>query len=194
MEVLRKLIDTMNKKDDGVILGFDTSSKSLAYCCMERAGKNIYLLGVGTSYFPKGSGDNERFEMINEITPWLMNQFNPDIVCIEQPIYIQNFKASRTLSYVVGGLWSEIAHYNVDIHDVAPLTWKAYIGAKNVTKQDKAKWAKTMTPGEVKKKAAFERKERTRRIVVEKMPVLDKYRDDNLFDAVGITMWGVGNV
>jgi len=190
---LKSVMAVMNKKRDGVILGFDTSSKSLAFCAIDR-GEDNKLLGVGSVGFIKGSDDSRRFKIINQVIPWIMNEFHPEIICIEQPIYINNFRASRTLSYVVGHTWGEIAHFDVEVHDIPPLTWKAYINAKNVTKADKQKWAKTMSAGEVKKKAAFERKERTRRIVVEKMPVLDSYRDDNIFDAVGIALYGVGNI
>lgn len=187
-------MNTMSKKKDAVILGFDTSSKSMAYCALGR-GDVTTILGVGSIGFPKGSDDHRRFQVINEVVPWIINEFRPDIVCIEQPIYISNFKVSRTLSYVVGHLHGEIArNKKTVIEEVPPLTWKSHLGVKNVTRKDKAEWARTMSATEVRKLAAFERKDRTRRKIKEMIPIMESYEDDNIFDAIGVAIWGVQNV
>lgn len=192
--MVRGLMKTMKQKNDAVIMGFDTSSKSIAYCAIER-GRECRLLGVGMIHFPKASDDHKRFIIINEIVPWVMNEFHPDIVAIEQPIYISNFKVSRTLSYVVGHLHGEIArNRGIVVEQVPPLTWKANLKVKNVTKSDKQIWAKTMSAAEVKKKAAFERKDRTRQKVKEMIPELQGYEDDNIFDAVGVAIWAAQTI
>jgi len=189
---LTGVLKAMDKKKSATILGLDTSTKNIAFCSLERGEPNV-LKGAGIVKFPEGSGQDERFKLINVVIPWMMNEYHPDIVVIEQPIYVSNFKVSRVLSYVVGHVSGEILHYDAKLYEVGPLAWKANLGAKNVTKVDKQKWAKTMNAKEVKKKAAFERKDRTRRIIKKMIPAMKEYEDDNIFDAVGIAIWGAQN-
>jgi predicted RNase H-like nuclease len=79
------------------------------------------------------------------------------------------------------------------VSDVPPLTWKPFIGYKNVSAKEKAEWAVTMEQKEVKKKAEFERKERVKRIIDQRIPN-HGCTDHDIIDSMGIGIWGLAHL
>ena len=74
--------------------------------------------------------------------------------------------------------------------------WKRGIGYSKVTKAEKEKWEKEIGVKEARKKAAFERKDRVRQILV---TVLGKDFDESRYDsdeidAIAIGVWYNGVV
>jgi hypothetical protein len=73
------------------------------------------------------------------------------------------------------------------------MTWKAFIGYKNVTKKEIATWEKEMGKTDAKKKAQVERKKRTIEIMHNKIPETVSVEDNDIMDAVAIGYWAVHN-
>jgi hypothetical protein len=74
------------------------------------------------------------------------------------------------------------------------MKWKSYIGYKNVSKAEKLAWEKEFGITEAKKIAAKERKERTGKIIKQKIKGIDDISDYDIIDAVAIGIWAVNNV
>jgi hypothetical protein len=74
------------------------------------------------------------------------------------------------------------------------MKWKSHIGYKNVSKIEKTAWEKQFGTTEAKKIAAKERKERTGKIIKEKIKNIDHVEDYDIIDAIAIGLWAVNNV
>lgn len=166
------------------ILSIDPSSKALAFAVVE-PGK---LLNKGKISLPKDEW--ERIKVVTQVIPALIAQHKPDYMLVEKTVYLQNPMTTITLAYIVGAIMSQGARENVSTGHVAPLKWKPGVGYKNVSAKEKKEWALTMPEKEVKKKAAFERKERVRVLMVDQIPGLDE-TDYDIIDAIAIGVWGI---
>jgi hypothetical protein len=74
------------------------------------------------------------------------------------------------------------------------MKWKSHIGYKNVTKSEKEAWKVKHGEKEAKKIAASERKERTGKIVKEKINGIDDITDNDILDSIAIGLWALENV
>jgi Holliday junction resolvasome RuvABC endonuclease subunit len=177
----------------GRFLSIDSSSKSLAFAIFVKDAKSSKLICAGKILFPSDMGS--RLNVINATVKALFDSYGPiDHVVIEQTIYIQSPQTSRILSYVVGHIWGKCLEYCDDVRDVEVMKWKSYIGYKNVSKVEKAAWASFHGETEAKKIAAKERKERTGKIIKEKIAGIDEVSDYDMIDAIAIGLWAVANV
>jgi hypothetical protein len=82
---------------------------------------------------------------------------------------------------------------NVKVKDVGPLEWKRWLGYKSVSKTEIAAWTKDMGEKEAKKKASFERKNRVKTILEERIPNLDE-GDYDVLDAIAIGVWAANTL
>lgn len=173
-----------------MVLGIDSSSNSIAYSVFIVSDGEVSLQDFGKIEYEKKAGMDEKIRSIRNAVATLFTLY-PKIskVVIEQTVYIQNPQTSRILSYIVGAIWSACAYYCNDISDVSVQKWKAYIGYKNVSSQEKKEWEERLGKTEAKKKAAFERKERTARIMRSKFAQVAELYDDDIMDAVAIGYW-----
>lgn len=177
------------------IMGIDSSSKSIALSIYDRNGENITLVSTAKMKFGDKDTMRDRLEKINTFIPAVFSAYGDiDIVVIEQTIYIQSPQTSRILSYIVGHIWGKCLEYCENVSDVPIMTWKSHIGYKNVSKSEKAAWDKEFGAKEAKKKAEYERKFRTMKIMREKIPSLSSVDDNDIMDAVAIGYWGACNV
>lgn len=174
---------------DKTVLSIDPATHSIAYSVMEHYDDDAVLRAHGKLSL-KGCSVSQKFDRINAAVPFLADVFQPTLIVIEQPIYIQNFQTSRGISYVVGYTWGRFCQERIPVVDVVPLKWKSGIGYQNVSANEKKAWGKTMTESEVKKKAEFERKNRVRNIIKEIFPI-DHIQDNDIVDAIGIGYWAV---
>lgn len=183
------------KLKPAIVLGLDSSSKSIAISVYERAGDTVTLLQTTKTKFGDKDTMKQKLEQINAFIPAFLESVGQvDAIVIEQTIYIQSPQTSRILSYIVGHIWGKCLEYCDNVVDVPIMTWKAYIGYKNVTKKDIAAWEAEIGKAEAKKKAAYERKHRTMRLMREKIPGLEDIDDNDIMDAIAIGYWAVENV
>lgn len=183
---MRKLVNLFKNK---TILAVDPATHSIAFSVINYNDGNIILAGYGKISLRGCKTNDERFARIGASIPLLQSAFSPDMLVIEQPIYIQNFKTSRDLSYIVGYTWGRFHAEGVDGIDIGPVQWKSAIGYKKVSAQEKNVWAETMTKTEVKKKADFERKHRVKVILEDIFPEVKALDDYDIIDAIGIGYW-----
>lgn len=184
---MKKLINLFKNK---TVLAIDPATHSLAFGVTEYNDGNVSLLGAGKVILTGCKTYDEKFSRINAIVPLLKDTFNPDILVIEQPIYIQNFQTSRDISYIVGYTWGRFAQAGINGIDIGPMQWKSALGYKKVSAQEKQEWAKTMLAKDVKKKAEFERKDRIKQIISDNFSLVDDIDDYDIIDAIAISYWG----
>ncbi len=174
------------------IIAIDPSTHDIAFSFMEGKGSKCVLKAAGKFSVPKNSNVSDRARVYNAALVELVGRYSPDTVVIEETVYLQNPNSSRQLAYIVGMLWGKSIDLGVRVYDVSPLVWKPYIGYKNVRKAEKDAWTAEMGLTESKKKAAFERKERVRQIMIQTFPGLD-VSDTDVNDAIAIGFWAIHN-
>jgi len=177
----------------GSVLSIDPSTKSLAFAVVERSGNAISLKAKGKILFTGEDDIQSKLKFIGRVLPELIKYHNPKYVVIEQTIYIQNPQTSRLLSYVVGHMIGLSLMNNIKTVDVGPITWKRWLGYKNVSKVEIAAWSAEMGDKEAKKKASFERKNRVKIILEERIPNLDE-SDYDIIDAIAIGLWAASTI
>jgi Holliday junction resolvasome RuvABC endonuclease subunit len=189
-----KAVKQLSAKKDKRYIGFDTSSNALAFAIVDRKDEEWSLIHTGRIELgPKDM--NGKLRVVAATIRPLFDQFGPiDVIAVEQSIMVQNAKTTIKLSQIIGALWIICIDYGIDVEVVMPLQWKAAIGYKRVMKADKVEWAKTMTPLEVKKKAAFERKDRVKRILQKDCKVVKDIDDDDIVDSIGVAKWALMNL
>ena len=184
-----KILD-VQKKNINKILSIDPASHSLAFAVLTPKK----LVAKGKVMFPKGADMHTRQKIIAASIPKLLRKHKPDYLLVEESIYLQNPTTSRTLAYIVGGIWCQGAAENVSTGHVGPLKWKPGVGYRNVSKKEKDEMLPVLgTKGAVDKWAANERKERVRTIVLDRIPGLEE-TDTDITDAIAIGLWGLENL
>jgi Holliday junction resolvasome RuvABC endonuclease subunit len=181
------------KLHSGTIIAIDPSTKSLAFAVIERSGSQVKLKAKGKINFTGLDDVMSKLNCLNGILPAIIDHHKPDMVVIEQTIYIQNPQTSRLLSYVVGHMLGLALASKVKVKDVGPLEWKRWLGYKSVSKAEIAQWTKDIGEKEAKKKASFERKNRVKILLEERMPELDE-GDYDVLDAIAIGIWAANTL
>ena len=184
---------TMTKPKDIRIIGIDSSSKSVAFSCVDRINEKVHLVGHGKYDLSKLTTMADKLDAINAFIPQIIEVYKPDKIVIEQTIYIQSPQTSRILSYIVGNIFGKCLETCDDVIDVPILSWKANLGYKKVTKKEIAGWEYDFGKTEAKKIAAFERKDRVAKIIKERLEAVRNLDDDDIMDSIGIAIWGIDN-
>jgi len=182
----------IKKNEERRVLSIDPSSHSLAWVIfdVDRKENKIELVKSGKIDYKKIPDIVGKFRSIRSSVESICVEYKPDVLVIEQSIYVQNFESSRIISYIIGFTWGIADEYCDKITDVNPLIWKNGIGYKNVTKKEIAELEKNGESGSAALKAKRERKKRVRDIVA---PFFendsDGLSDDDIIDAAGIGLW-----
>mgnify|MGYP000031247266 CR=1 FL=1 len=177
----------------GKILSIDPSTKSLAFAVINRNKSKITLEAKGKILFACEDDIQSKLKFIGVILPELILHHKPKYIIIEQTIYIQNPQTSRLLSYVVGHMMGLGLLGNLKVVDVGPIEWKRWLGYKSVSKTEIAAWTADIGEKEAKKKANFERKNRTKIIIDSRFPGLEE-SDYDIIDAIAIGLWAASTV
>ena len=175
---------------DRTILAIDPSSNSLAFAVAECRNGKQHLIGAGEIEFPKKANTIEKLAIVGSALPTIIDSFKPTEAMVEKTVYLQNPQTTVLLAYFVGHIMGTIIGKGIPVEDIPPMSWKPKIGYKNVTKKEMDTWG--LDAKETKKKAAFERKERTKRIIRERIPLVNEY-NDNIFDAIAIAIYTLEN-
>ena len=170
------------------IISIDPSTRSLAYAVMYTDDEVIEIGNIdltGTSDF------KEKLRIIGCSIPGLIESHRPDVAVIEESVFIQNFKTSKLISYIIGHTMGVLATSCAFVVEANPLVWKSQIGYKKVTKAEKDKFESQWGVTEAKKWAAIQRKSRVRKLMQDKY---GKEFEDSLYnsdeiDALAIGVW-----
>jgi Holliday junction resolvasome RuvABC endonuclease subunit len=175
------------------MIGIDASSIVIAFSFFEQRDGEAYLVNV-TKVSLSNFTMYQKLKLISTVCDKILPEFEADYIFVEQPIYIQNPATSRVLSQISGHLLGKCLQYCDKVEEVTIATWKSYIGYKNVSKAEKTAWEKEFGATEAKKIAKKERKERTIRIIHEKIPGTEHIDDNDVCDAIGIGLYGLNYV
>jgi Holliday junction resolvasome RuvABC endonuclease subunit len=177
------------------VISLDPASHSLAWCVLDMNEDGITVIDYGKIEYGGIPELSNKFSKIKKEVPIICEKYKPTVAVIEQSVYIQNFQASRILSYIIGFTWGELVDYCNIVMDVNPLKWKSGIGYKNLTKKQ-AKDIKDKFGGRgIQKRLNDERKNRVKEILSSHFPDLEvDGMDSDISDAIGIGLWyGVSN-
>ena len=111
--------------------------------------------------------DDRIAELYDEVEKLLI-LWSPDKVFIESPIYIQNFLTTQAISETVGNCKSICRIHKIAFETVPNKTWKKeIIGNGNCSKED------------------------TKKYIIDKYPKFGKDKEQDVYDALGICLWGI---
>ena len=177
------------------IISLDPATHSLAWSILDVKGEYIYVVAFGKIELSKSPELSNKFSIIKKEIPEVCKKYQPNVAVIEQSVYIQNFQASRVLSYIIGFTWGELDDYCKIVTDVNPLKWKSGIGYKNLTKSDQKAIKDKYGSRGIQKRLNDERKKRVRDILLEYFEELELDGvDSDISDAIGIGLWyGITN-
>lgn len=173
-----------------IVVGIDASSTAIAFSIFNQQEDQTFLVKtckISLNNFPM----NAKLQIISSFINALLKDIKIDYIFVEQPIYIQNPATSRILSQVSGHILGECLKYCPNVSEVTIANWKSFIGYKNVSKAEKEKWTREMGEKESKKMAASERKQRTIRIIHQKISGIDHVIDNDICDSIGIGLYGL---
>ena len=177
------------------VIAIDPASHSLAWAVLDLEHDGVKIIANGKINLAKSPEMGNKLIVIKRELKELCNEYKPQVGVIEQSVFIQNFQSSRILSYIIGFTWGTLGDYCDIVTDVNPLTWKAGIGYKNISKAEIK--AITEEHGEkgIQKRLSFERKNRVKMILEKKLPDYDySLLDSDITDAIGIGLWyGISN-
>lgn len=180
----------VSKIKDTRIIAVDPASHSLAWCILDISKTSITLVDSGKISFDKSPEMSNKFDIIKKEMPIICNKYKPNHAVIEQSVYIQNFQASRILSYIIGFTWGELDDFCETVQDVNPLKWKSGIGYKNVNKVEIDRIKKEFGEKGIQKRLVDERKNRVKKILTKYFINLDvDSLDSDISDAIGIGLW-----
>ncbi len=170
------------------IISIDPSTRSLAYAVMR---SNDEIVEIGNIDLSGVSDFKEKLRIINCTLPGVIEKHKPSVAVIEEAVFIQNFKTSKLISYIIGHTMGLLAMSCPFVIEANPLVWKSQIGYKKVTKAEKEKWESQWGATEAKKWAAKQRKSRVRKLMKDKY---GKELEDSLYnsdeiDALAIGVW-----
>lgn len=177
------------------VIAIDPASHSLAWSILDMDSNGISVIDYGKIDFKDLPELSNKFMKIKKELPLICEKYKPNVAVIEQSVFIQNFQASRTLSYIIGFTWGELDDYCRIVQDVNPLKWKPGIGYKNLSKKEVAEIKKLHGERGIQKVLNDERKNRVRVILREFFPGLDvDSLDTDVSDSIGIGLWyGLSN-
>lgn len=173
---------------DYKIISIDPSTRSLAYAIMD---SNNNILNIGKIDLSTASDIHEKLHIIGKSLPELVKEYEPKVAVIEEAVFIQNFKTSKLISYVIGHTMGVLAPFCNFVVEANPLVWKSQIGYKKVTKAEKEDWARQWGVTESNKWAAKQRKLRVRNLMKDKYgkEFEDSLYDSDEIDALAIGVW-----
>lgn len=172
------------------VIAIDPASHSLAWSILDMDDKGIRVIAHGKIDFKDIPELSNKFSKIKKEMPSICLEYKPTVAVIEQSVFIQNFQASRILSYIIGFTWGELDDHCKSVQDVNPLKWKSGIGYKNVTKKEVAAIKEQHGSKGIQRILNDERKNRVRDILKKELPDVDvDSLDSDITDSIGIGLW-----
>lgn len=115
------------------VLGIDASTNSIAFCLMEdnRPLKWGKVDLVGSDIYEKIYDAKVKMNV-------MLDELKSDYIAVEGAILVRSPDAVIKLSYVYGVVIAELMSTGSRVITISPSSWQAYIGNKNLTKEEKA--------------------------------------------------------
>lgn len=180
----------ISKLKSNRIIAIDPASHSLAWAILDINHIKIDIIAYGKIDFASVPEVSNKFDIIKDQLPVICDEYNPTAAVIEQSVYIQNFQASRILSYIIGLSWGELLNFCETVQDVNPLQWKSGIGYKNITKAESKLMEETYGKRGIQQRLTLERKNRVKAILSKNIENIDfESMDSDISDAIGIGLW-----
>jgi len=169
------------------VLGIDGSTRSLAFCLMERQDDEWVPIQWGKMVID-GNDVFERCGDVNSKLYGIMKMLNPDHVTVESVIYVNNRAVVIQLAKIIGAAIGVAVATGRSCNEVAPVTWMNYIGnptrdtkeTKQALRKEFPSKPKTFYKNELRRR----RKQRTLQWVEDTYGI--KLDDDDVGDAFGI--------
>ncbi len=144
------------------IIGIDIDSKKFGMVCID----NDFYISTHF-YLSKCRNTDDRIAELYDEVEKLLIKWSPDKVYIEEPIYVQNFKATKAISESVGNCKSLCRIHRIAFETVHNKTWKKeIIGNGNCSKED------------------------IKQYIIKKYPD-KKNMEQDVYDAFGIALYGI---
>lgn len=181
------------------VIAIDPASHSLAWSILDMDSSGVKIVDYGKIDFKSIPELSNKFMQIKNEMPMICQTYKPNVAIIEQSVFIQNFQASRILSYIIGFTWGELDDFCSIVQDVNPLSWKSGIGYKNVSKKEVAQIKEKYGEKGIQGVLNNERKNRVKVILKEHFESLNvDDLDSDISDSIGIGLWyaiknGFGN-
>ena len=180
---MRKILSDSAARKHSRILGIDPSTSKIALTLVvdgKPASTSSIDLGAGEAY--------DRVYRVRKYYPALIDLLQPEFVCIEQAIFVQNHDSSRKMAYVVGVIVAETKIKDIPIEDVHPATWKAFLGVKPVTASWKKDIINRMGDKDGRKEINRLRKCQTQQILRNTYDYFS-WEDNDIADSCGIALY-----
>ncbi len=148
-----------------LIVGLDCSSINIGYAYFKDG--ILWKYGVLKSFDVDRNG--RQFELFSKLHE-LFAQHKPDMVILENAIYISNFKTTQAISEVIGAAKIACQLFKIPFKTVQVTQWKKNVCGKGNLKKDEIM-----------------------HFVVNKYPELRGTIEQDSADAICISLWGVYN-
>lgn len=179
------IVSQMAKPKASTVMGIDSSTHSLAFAVI-RDGD---LVKYGKIFF-EGNTSYERLVDSREKLLALKSEFAVDYIAVEKAIMAKSIDTAIKMGMALGVVISSIMDYDVEVVEVAPVTWQSYIGNKNYTKAQKQE-VKDDNPGKsdswIKNRIREQRKQYTIDFFNKKYSI--DIDDNDVSDAIGIAYY-----
>lgn len=173
------------------VMGVDSSSQGIAWAIIE----NEELIASGKIDLSKMKEFTHKMSFFTSEWETILEEYQPNYVYVEKSIFVKNPATARLLSYVVGSILTFTTYRGVEIDDVEPATWKAWLGYKNLSSKFVKEAKEALGATEGKKFCDKLRKSQTQRVIRHNYPSWEwEYDDHDISDAVGIALWAVNHV
>ena len=103
-----------------VIIGFDPGLSHTGYAVLNKEGNNINLVQCGLVSPKRNKSLSERLFTIFSETNKLLEDFNPNLVVIENVFYGKNVQSAIKLGQAKASIMLSSEKYNIDMVDYTP--------------------------------------------------------------------------
>ena len=103
-----------------VIIGFDPGLSHTGYAVLNKEGNNINLVQCGLISPKRNKSLSERLFTIFSETNELLEDFNPNLVVIENVFYGKNVQSAIKLGQAKASIMLSSEKYNIDMVDYTP--------------------------------------------------------------------------
>ncbi len=128
-----------------IILGIDPGIAILGYGIIAYEGNHFKTLNYGAIFTEAREHTPARLKKIYEELQYILNQYNPDVVAIEELFFNKNVKTALLVGQARGVAILAAAYKNVDIYEYTPLQIKqGVVGYGRADKQQVQMMTKTL--------------------------------------------------
>ena len=167
------------------VMGIDSCTQSLAWTVVETNRPKSH----GKLALPTGALVPIKLRTIISEFPKLLAEQKPSVIFIEKPIYVRSQETARVLSYVVSCIVTIALQEGIEIYEVAPMTWKTWLGYTALTRKFTTSCTKKLGKAPATKFCNDLRKSQTLRVIKHNFKTW-AVTDHDINDSCGIALYG----